>query len=47
MQQQTQSSQPVADAKPQWETPELVEADVTSVTLSGGATNVDASTFSS
>ena len=31
----------------QWETPELVVADVTTTTLSGGSNNADLTTFSS
>lgn len=41
MLQQDQSTQPVADSKPLWETPELVVADVSSATLAGGANNID------
>lgn len=47
MQKQDQSNQSIFDAKPLWETPELVEADVTSATLAGGATNLDITTASS
>ena len=46
--QQTDLSSPLAvDPIPQWETPELVVADVTTTTLSGGANNLDAGSFSS
>ena len=48
MQQQAQATQSMTDAVPQWEAPELIQMDVTSATLAGGASNADALlTFSS
>lgn len=48
MQQQQQTTEPIADAKPLWETPELVAADVTSATLAGPPNNnVDGPGFTS
>jgi hypothetical protein len=41
MQQQQQTTEPTVDAKPLWETPELVVADVASATLAGGINNLD------
>lgn len=39
MHQQQQTTEPTVDAKPLWETPELVVADVASATLAGPINN--------
>lgn len=46
MQQQDHVTPPVTDAKPQWEAPELVAAEVNAATLNGGSTQFDAGTQS-
>lgn len=48
MQQQDQATQPMIESVPLWEAPELIQMDVSSSTLAGGASNADALlTFSS
>jgi hypothetical protein len=46
-QQQQQTGEATVEAKPLWETPELVAADVTSATLAGGTNNLDGPSASS
>ena len=48
MQQKDTSSPVTVELLPQWQTPELVVADVSTTTLAGGLNNADgAGTFSS
>lgn len=47
MNQHDQIEPTTVEAAQQWEAPQLVVAEVSTATLSGGANNVDSTTFSS